>query len=839
MRIRLLLLVFAFLVSANAFSTHIVGGEFELKHIVNYNYRLTLNLYFDDINGSAGAFDNSVTVSFFEKGTNRLMFTQVMPFRSRTPVNYTNIECTVGELRTSKIVYFENIFLDPNRFNNANGYYITWERCCRNNTINNIMSPADAAQTFYMEFPPVVKQGTQFINSSPILFPPLSDYACVNELFYFDFNGTDPDGDSLVYDMVTPLNGFTTPTMPVYTITPKPAPYPTVTWLPGYETNTQVQGSPPMNIDSETGQLTMRPNRKGLFVFGIRCQEFRNGVKIGEVRRDFQVLVLDCPTNQTPQVSAREQGKTENYKQGDVLRISGTSNRCIDVFFTDPDKPEFVSLRARPVNFTNQNFTLQGVTSGTINQGTTANQSLKATLCFDECFDTEGKVYQMDLIVSDDGCSLPRQDTIRLSFVVDPIPDAPPTVSLSTPQRVFSVKNGDIISFNALGFDTDNDDVTITAVGKNFNLTTQGISFQPQTATGQVTSPFRWAIDCRAQQESYLIDFVVNTTVCGKTISRTETIEVRPENTNNVPVISSDKQVTVFNLVVGEPFEAKIFGKDIDLHNLTLQASGNGFNLADVGMNFTSTGGEGNAEGLFNWIATCNAAQQSIMRVTFNLKETACVPSADQQLVFEFRITAPNTAPTFTTDKNVLVFDLDLNEPFEANFFGRDLDLNALTMKATGDGFTLEEMGMSFGSQNGNGTSDGKFTWVANCLAADRGTLRVTFDLNEQACNPSPDQQIVMEFRVKVPIISDYVPANIFTPNGDGLNDYFEIPSLPQDFCTAQFASIKIFNRWGKEVYVSNSNTFKWNGKGVNDGVYFYVIDYQTTTYKGSVTLVR
>ena len=839
MKQRLLLLVFALIFCANANATHIVGGEFELNHIINFNYRLTLNLYFDDVNGSPGALDQTVTVTFFEKGTNRLMQTQVMPFRSRTPVNYTNIDCTVGELKTSKIVYFENIFLDPNRFNSPNGYYVTWERCCRNNTINNIVRPGDAAQTFYMEFPPVVKNGVAFRNSSPVLFPPLSDYACINELFYFDFNGTDPDGDSLVYDMVTPLNGYTTAAMPVYTITPKPEPYPPINWVSGYGTNNQVQGSPPMNINSKTGQLTMRPSQKGLFVFGIRCQEFRDGVKIGEVRRDFQVLVLECPTNQTPVVSAREQGKTEFYNQGDVLRINPTGNRCIDVFFTDPDIAEFVELRTRPVNFSSQEFTLQGVTRGTINQGGTTNETLKATLCFDECFDTEGKVYQMDLIVRDDGCSLPRQDTVRLSFVIDPVPDAPPTVSLSTPQRVFNVNNGDVLTFDALGFDTDNDNVTITAAGQNFNLNSQSITFQPATAAGQVSSPFRWEIDCKALQESYKIDFIVNTTVCGETISRTETIEVRPDNTNNLPVISSDKQVTVFNLQVGEPFEAKIFGNDVDLHQLALQAAGNGFNLADLGMTFTSTGGEGSAEGVFNWIATCNASQQSVLRVTFSLKETACVPSPDQQLVFEFRVTAPNIAPTFTTDKNVLVFDLDLNEAFEANMFGRDIDLNALTMNATGDGFTLEEMGMTFNSQNGNGSSDGKFTWTANCLGAERGTLRVTFNLKEEACNPSPDQQIVMEFRVKVPVISDYVPANIFTPNSDGLNDFFEIPALPVDFCSAQFASIKIFNRWGKEVYSSTSNTFKWDGKGVNDGVYFYVIDYQTTTYKGSVTLVR
>ncbi|WP_425440668.1 gliding motility-associated C-terminal domain-containing protein [Pontibacter mucosus] len=53
------------------------------------------------------------------------------------------------------------------------------------------------------------------------------------------------------------------------------------------------------------------------------------------------------------------------------------------------------------------------------------------------------------------------------------------------------------------------------------------------------------------------------------------------------------------------------------------------------------------------------------------------------------------------------------------------------------------------------------------------------------------------------------------------------------------FSSIKIYNRWGKEVFRSQDSGFRWDGYGVNDGVYFYVLDYGTTTYKGSVTIVR
>jgi len=810
-----------------------------MEHLKDYNYKLTLNLYFDVVNGSPAALDQFITVSFFSKATNERIGSRTMYIMEQTMVPYTNIDCTVGQLETKKIVYYETIYLDPTIFNNPSGYYVTWERCCRNNTINNIIQPENAAQTFYMEFPPVVLDGQFFRNSSPILFPPLSDYACVDELFYFDFNGTDPDGDSIVYDMVTPLNGFTTTLMPIYTYPPQSAPYPEINWLPGYDTRNQVLGSPPMSIDSKSGLLTMRPNRKGLFVFGIRAEEYRAGRKIGEVRRDFQVLVLDCPRNQTPQVAAREQGQKNFYETGSVLRISPTGNRCIDVYITDPDLSEFVSVRARPVNFSSQDYTFQGTTSGMINQGATLD-SLKTTLCFADCFDTGGDIYELELIVRDDGCSLPRQDTVRLKLQIDPIPDAPPTVSLSTANRVFKVKNGDKITFDVLGIDTDEDIVSLTAKGQDFTLEDMDIIFSGGSAAGKVTSPFTWNIDCNTMKKaSYKLDFEVTSIVCNKPVTRTVTIDVQPESNNNAPTLTSDQPDQVIELEVGQLFNAKLFGADIDLDPLALQAQGEGFELAEYGMAFNSTGGNGEATGIFTWTPTCEAYTQGKgLRVKYILKEDACAPGIDKELVLEFKIRDTNNAPLLTTDKNVLTFDMKLNESFEAQLTGADIDLDNLALSATGDGFDLAEYGMSFESTGGKGTAAGVFRMQAICKAAEQGVVRVNFNLSEDACAAAP-QQLTMEFRIEVPKIGDYVPANIFTPNDDGKNDFFEVPNLPSEFCTAVFSSIRIYSRWGKEVYTSNSSNFKWDGKGVNDGVYFYVIDYKTSKYKGSVTIVR
>jgi gliding motility-associated-like protein len=60
---------------------------------------------------------------------------------------------------------------------------------------------------------------------------------------------------------------------------------------------------------------------------------------------------------------------------------------------------------------------------------------------------------------------------------------------------------------------------------------------------------------------------------------------------------------------------------------------------------------------------------------------------------------------------------------------------------------------------------------------------------------------------------------NVFTPNGDGNNDYFMINAKHLNSY-----SIVIYNRWGKKVFESNNVSQSWDGKNVEDGTYYYII---------------
>ena len=502
----LLSLLLLWLLPQTAAATHIVGGELDLQHRTGNNYTLTLNLYFDAIYGQVGAIRPTLPAGIFVKGTNQRLVDVVMPMVSSTYVQYTNAACAIGSLSTRKLVYTVDVVLNSTVYNNPSGYYVAVENCCRNASIFNIVDPGSAAQAFYLEFPAVVRNGQPFIDSTPQIFPPLSDYACQGELFYFDFGGQDADGDSLAYDMVTPLNGHATAGNP----NPGqavPAPYSPITWKPGYGTLNQISGAPALGIDAHTGRLTVRATSSNLYVFGVRCSEYRNHVKIGETRRDFQLLVRPCMANQPPRLQMTAGSSPIPYRPGrDTVRLV-PGGRCLNIRYTDPDPNSVLTMSTRAVNFTGQLPTFTTRTSGTVHAAGQPD-TLTATLCFPDCVDTKGKVFLLDLIVADNGCSLPKHDTLRVAFTATQPPNAAPVLTSTFPAAplpasdanaaVVHIVIGQAYSATLLGTDADNHALALSAVGDGFDLAGAGMRFTARSGAGRATADFGWAPDCRA-----------------------------------------------------------------------------------------------------------------------------------------------------------------------------------------------------------------------------------------------------------------------------------------------------------------------------------------------------
>lgn len=90
---------------------------------------------------------------------------------------------------------------------------------------------------------------------------------------------------------------------------------------------------------------------------------------------------------------------------------------------------------------------------------------------------------------------------------------------------------------------------------------------------------------------------------------------------------------------------------------------------------------------------------------------------------------------------------------------------------------------------------------------------------------------------------------NVFTPNGDGINDKFQImlagEPREKDFRDAYLSNEFIaFDRWGRKVYEkSDYRSGDWDGANLSDGTYFYILkcqgQFRDDIFKGSVAILR
>jgi gliding motility-associated-like protein len=187
--------------------------------------------------------------------------------------------------------------------------------------------------------------------------------------------------------------------------------------------------------------------------------------------------------------------------------------------------------------------------------------------------------------------------------------------------------------------------------------------------------------------------------------------------------------------------------------------------------------------------------------------------------------------PALKPGETVPLLKLPLGRQYVATFTGADRDRDGLTLTATGtttdggEGFDLASVGMRFDAQNGPGVASGVFRWDVSCAVVNlHRDLTVTFQLVDATCKPLPQVQRV-RLQVRSPDSLEVKLYNVITPNRDGRNDEFKLPELPPNFCDAQFSEIRIFSRWGQQVFESADRDFRWPGQG-SSGIYYYYVTY-------------
>lgn len=254
-----LILLFALFSALQSNATHLMGGQITSKNIGGLNYEVTLTLYRDTLG---------------------------IPMYSTETIGYLDSSGVI--LTSHTIPYDTNIvhigngveryqFIDTIAFATSGKYKAFYTNCCRNAAILNI--PNASAYGMYLDVDILVDS----TNSSPVFLNEPITVAQLNVPFMYNPLPFDVDGDSLSWTLDTPLDIMSGTTLGMI--------------IPGYVLPFS-DISMPFTLDPLTGEISFLPNTIGNFQVSVKAIEWRNGVQIGYIRRDMQLIVV--PSGNTP-----------------------------------------------------------------------------------------------------------------------------------------------------------------------------------------------------------------------------------------------------------------------------------------------------------------------------------------------------------------------------------------------------------------------------------------------------------------------------------------------------------------------------------------------------------
>jgi len=290
------------LFSPNVKAMHIIGGEITYEMLdsaaAGILYRFTMKIY-RDCNGGGAPFDTRANIAIY-RGTinsNILITNFATDPPSQSGVQAEKPEC-IAEI--PPVCVEQAVYTFERRLPvSAETYYVVYQRCCRNVTINNVLTPGDIGATYFVEITGVAQK---YGNNSPVFkkFPP--SIICSNYPLMFDHSAIDKDGDLLVYSFCSPYTGggkilSGSGASSCDGAVPNPPcspPFEEVSFVNGYNAQSPAGGAPRVMINPGSGMITGTPNKLGQFVVGVCVQEFRNGELLSTLRRDFQFNVANC-----------------------------------------------------------------------------------------------------------------------------------------------------------------------------------------------------------------------------------------------------------------------------------------------------------------------------------------------------------------------------------------------------------------------------------------------------------------------------------------------------------------------------------------------------------------
>ncbi|MDX1905742.1 MAG: gliding motility-associated C-terminal domain-containing protein [Bacteroidia bacterium] len=371
-------------------ATHAMGADLRYECLGGNTYRITLTVYRDcqgsNLNPSQNIMFSSAScgIASFIQQAPRVSLTELSPL---CPAQQPSSTCNGGILPGVEEHVYELVYTLPA---NCPDWRIAWQLCCRNYAItNSVITPTTR---IYIEA--FLNNQVVSCNNSPYFTTAPVPYLCEGEPFNFNNGAIDPDGDSLVFELIDPRDYISA--QPV-----------NITYMPGFNATYPMATAPAntFNFDASSGQFSFIPNGLQQGIVSLLVKEYRNGVQIGSTMRDIQMIVITC-NNQVPVVSPPV-NVSGGQLNGNTFSVCAGNTLQFDISATDPDVLDILTFET----------TLASAVPGALfvssgNNPITANFSWPTTLA-----DTGN--YFFTLEVEDNGCPFQAKQVVGFNIIVN------------------------------------------------------------------------------------------------------------------------------------------------------------------------------------------------------------------------------------------------------------------------------------------------------------------------------------------------------------------------------------------------------------------------------------
>ena len=305
------------LFSLNSFSSHLMGGEITWECLKSGpdvgKYIFTMKVYRDCSGITVSTFTQVIEVwnhpTITSIDVDFLLQQDVSPLCDPIASGNLQLSCSNGDAGSVEEYIFQSQPVSLPGVPPTTGWQFTWDNCCRNAAISNILTPSSAGFTLRASMYPFVDPSTGIptpadpcFDSSPEFKEQPKTILCTGFPFSYSHNAFDEELDDLIYSWGEPLDDFLSTYNP-------PIDPPVLTFNAPYTTSSPLPGNP--TLDQSTGEVSYNANISGNFVTCIKVQSWKCNQLVAEIYREVQVVLISCPNmpgnvlpNNPPSVSA-------------------------------------------------------------------------------------------------------------------------------------------------------------------------------------------------------------------------------------------------------------------------------------------------------------------------------------------------------------------------------------------------------------------------------------------------------------------------------------------------------------------------------------------------------